>query len=153
MRIRLMFICAVLGIPLVTAEGVDNPKVPGPAKNETPPKKAATSPRADDAPQVRVNFGYSDDSVHVHVVMTDPKMIKDLVEVPIAKAVVDPNPARYVVLGTMAIVTKDGTKYYSLFLPWGHFKHDNTYWIADFGDLQRKIVAELRFQMDAIRSQ
>jgi hypothetical protein len=58
------------------------------------------------------------------------------------------HPARYAVAG--AIILRDGNQeeFYHLFLPFGHFKVGDEYWIADFSELR----AELKSTGDAVLS-
>jgi hypothetical protein len=58
----------------------------------------------------------------------------------LALAKPDLEPARYVVLGDLRIQKPSGsTVYYSLFLPIGHYKHKDRYYVTDFSPLFKRI--------------
>jgi hypothetical protein len=77
------------------------------------------------------------ETLEMHI--TDPVLIHKLVEEPISKSVLDPKPARYEVLGTLSIEYQDGSRdVLWVFIPWGHYKRDEQYRVADFSPLAKE---------------
>jgi len=92
----------------------------------------ADGPKKDRVSECRVSLQCGTGR-YLELRITDPKLIHELVEEPLKHAKVDSSPARYVALGLMQVRKEDGSEEaYSLFRPWGHYKYDNNYMIADF---------------------
>lgn len=78
------------------------------------------------------------DRVDVGVRIRDKEAIREMVETPLGNAKRDPQPARYVVLGTLTTIMDDGSEdRVTLFLPWGRVKRGNEYLIADLDKLHK----------------
>jgi len=85
--------------------------------------------------------------------ITDPKLIQGLVLGPIKKAVRDPKPAEYIIIGDVTLINKDGSRYfYTLFAGWKNVCRGDEYWITDFGELQKawkQALDRARFAVDS----
>jgi hypothetical protein len=69
--------------------------------------------------------------------ITDPKLVKKLIEDPLKNARPDPRPAKYVIIGSMHFKRKGGAEdAVALFRPWGRYKVEKKYRIADFSGIQ-----------------
>jgi hypothetical protein len=87
--------------------------------------------------EITVSLGFSEETLEMRI--TDRSLIHKLLEKPLSNAVADVKPARYQVVGTLRIEYKDGsTDALSLFIPWGHYKHNDQYMIADFSALTKE---------------
>jgi hypothetical protein len=70
--------------------------------------------------------------------ITEPSLIKELVEDPLNRGQADPDPARYVVKGSIVFKRKDGSQEgLVLFHPWGRYKLADKYFITDFSLIQQ----------------
>ena len=73
-------------------------------------------------------------------ILTDSEQIQTLLVDPMKQARVDNNPARYEVFGTLQIEFESGSRESAvLFLPLGHYKQGDMYYIADFSNLRREL--------------
>src|SRR5262249_10260870 len=113
-----------------------------------PPESPKRDAETKSEPECIVQLGFASDGKFLEFHITDSKSIKELVVDPISQAMPDPKPKRYVVLGNITTKTADGTKdVFTLFLPWGHFKHGNDYFIADFSLLQKAIKEDITYNL------
>jgi hypothetical protein len=81
---------------------------------------------------------------HVELRITDQKLLRDLIDEPLRKARVDPDPARYVPVCSVRLVFKDGSRDgFVMFEPWGHYKRKNNYMIAQFDKLKMEFKRSL----------
>lgn len=81
----------------------------------------------------------------VGVRIRDKKTIDDSVLSPLAKASVDPRPAKYEILGSLLLKHKDGSQTsYTLYAPWGHISRDGKYYIADLNEIRTVTKKALR---------
>jgi hypothetical protein len=70
---------------------------------------------------------------------------------PLKKAKPDTNPAKYMVLGDMHVTFDDGSEEGAvLFLPWGHYKSNGKYMVADFGPLQQYAQSAISMAKDLV---
>jgi hypothetical protein len=72
------------------------------------------------------------------------KLAKELIDDALEKAKIDEHPAFYEVMGSLFMRKEDGTtKRFVLFHPWGHYKDMNSYKIADFAKLSRRLRKDM----------
>ena len=89
--------------------------------------------------------------VELHMRGYDRKLIQEIIYDPIANARLDPEPALYEVLGGLSLKAGSSERdYFTLFLPWGHYKKDGQYFIADFTRLQQYVLKRLKSTIDII---
>jgi hypothetical protein len=70
--------------------------------------------------------------------ITEPSLIKELVEEPLNRGQSDPAPARYVIKGSIVLKRKDGSQEgLALFHPWGRYKMADKYFITDLSPIQQ----------------
>src|SRR5262245_46483132 len=99
--------------------------------------------------ECRISLPVGADDKFVELVLTNEETIKTLIEEPLAKAKVDPSPARYAVFGVMTLTRKDGpARRYTLYCPLGHFSQQGKYYTADFSALRAEFKKNLRTAMD-----
>jgi hypothetical protein len=104
--------------------------------------------------ECRIRFFYESgrSRTEVQVVITDRDFLKRAVSTPIKNATDDPEPAKYIVVGTMTITDeKAGTDLFDLFVPWGHFKHGDRYKIGDFKEMRdhlKKVIVLAQKDVD-----
>jgi len=85
----------------------------------------------------------------VELRIVDQKLNRELVQNPIANARRDVDPAKYKVLGSISMKTKDGLQsHLALFDPWGRFSRDRKIYIADFNALGRHMKESLAHAID-----
>jgi hypothetical protein len=117
---------------------------------EAPKMNPGEAGVAKEISEITVSLGFSEETLEMRI--TDQSLIHKLLEQPLSSAVSDVKPARYKVVGTLRIDYKDGsTDALSLFIPWGHYKHNDQYMIADFSALTkefRELIAERRELLD-----
>lgn len=104
----------------------------------------------------RVSFCGGAEGVSGEVCLNDASLINRLVWQPMMDAKRDPEPADYAVVGELTIRLPDGSREnLVLFSPWGHYKRDGEYFIADFSELQttcEEALATAQRRMDAVRT-
>lgn len=144
---RIMFSCALAALSIFLGMGC------------IVRTKPSLEPAADNADQLqgaitecRVQLGIPSDRVNLELTITDRELIRRLIESPLELANENAHPARYVVIGTVEIRRRDGTKdRIALFEPWGHFKHGEKYMTTDFCELKKAFkvaVAETAVYLD-----
>jgi hypothetical protein len=112
-------------------------------------KKAEEGPRRVDGKtvveaRVRLGLGYTED-MFVELLIRDKKVLNEEILVPLEKAKADPQPAKYIVVGTLSVKRHDGSvAYYWLYSPWGCFSNEkDKYYMADF----QRLLGTLRKAM------
>ena len=81
---------------------------------------------------------------YVELRIADQKQIKEIVQDPLEKARLDPDPAKYKVLGSVSMKRNDGSEYRcTLFSPWGRFSRDRKIYIADFSAMRKALKESL----------
>jgi len=89
---------------------------------------------------VEARFDFSTPGDEVEYVLDDESTIRELVLEPIKEATLDPRPAKYIIAGTLLVKFDDDTSQsHLLFLPFGRYRHNGEYYIADFTLLRTKI--------------
>lgn len=89
--------------------------------------------------------------VDLHMRVYDKKLIQEIIYDPIANARLDPEPAAYEILGGLSIEAGSSEgDYFTLFIPWGHYKKDDQYFIADFTRLQQYVLKRLKSTIELI---
>lgn len=125
----------VLALVAITAVFID-PRLGLSEPMNRVPSEGSPSVKPNDVVECRVGLGHASQEYMMQLCIKNPASIKTLVLEPIQKAAPDPRPAKYVIIGGLEVIRRDGSKEgYSLFLPWGHFGHGNDYFITDFSGL------------------
>jgi hypothetical protein len=76
-------------------------------------------------------------------VIQDKALIRKLVFEPLRNAKKDPDPAKYIIVGSLGLVYEDGTTEWStLFLSFGHLKRGGEYFVADFDQLREYLITQ-----------
>lgn len=74
--------------------------------------------------------------------------VEKLVLLPLREARLDPEPAAYIVYGTLTVRYDGGrSETFTLFFPFGHFRYEDKYYIADFGELAAEISKLLKLNV------
>ncbi len=95
--------------------------------------------------QCRVSFRMCDGRAFAEICLDEESLINDLVLRPMRDARRDPKPADYAVVGTLTIISADGSREcLVLFSPWGHYNRGDQYFVADFSELQVACQQALR---------
>jgi hypothetical protein len=91
-----------------------------------------------------VSLETSKDGCYIQLRLTDPDMIKQLVEDPLDKARVEQQKAAYVVVGMITMKRKDGaTDGANLYGPWGKVGRGKKLYTADLQALRKQILESL----------
>lgn len=100
---------------------------------------AASTKEKKEIVECRISLDIGSRTQFVVLRITDPDLIRKLIEDPLRKARPDPNPARYEILGSVKLENKDGTDDgFVFFCPWGRCKVGDKYLIADFSALRKE---------------
>lgn len=92
----------------------------------------------------RLSLGSEGSGRHLDLRITDPKLIRELLEEPLRQATINPKPARYVPFASLTIEYKGGsTDGMVLFLPWGHYKYNEKYLTTDFSTLRKELKTQI----------
>ncbi len=92
---------------------------------------------------------YNDEDTRLVLKLKKKDTIKKLVTEPLLRAVKDPDPAAYVVLGVLRLNKDDGSEeIVDMFLPWGHAKIGKTYLTCEFGGLRKHLNQTLERAAD-----
>lgn len=108
-------------------------------------QRTSRVPNSGRVTECRVSFHTVDGQAFADVCVDDESLIDQMVLRPMRNATRDPNPAAYAVVGTLSIISTDGSREtLVLFSPWGHYGRGNDYFVADFSDLQIACEGALR---------
>jgi hypothetical protein len=98
-----------------------------------------------------VTFGLRDPSGSLQLVIKDEKTLKRLIEEPIRNARPNPNPASYLLAGSLDCKYSNGVEsVYGLFLPWGYYKVDSKFLIADLRELKNELTERIEMAKRSI---
>lgn len=130
--LRWLFVgIAIVAVPLAIYQWTREPLFPDPSRGIV-------------AVEIEL-FSSSDPDKRRRITIHDSALIRTLVVEPLHDFVPEPDPADWVVLGRLVVEYDDGTRDGAiLFLPWGHWKFEDRYRIADLTGLR----AEVRRQIE-----
>lgn len=128
-RVSLIGLAATLGL---AASAASEPlQTSASERSKSPPNRA-------EVVECRVSLRQPGLGVEPVFLIVDPKLIEKLVLDPIKRAVHDPEPAEYIVMGSVTLISKDGSRdYYTLFAGWKYFSRGDEHLITDFSELKK----------------
>jgi hypothetical protein len=95
--------------------------------------------------ECRVSFRTDEGRPFADVCLNEEPLINNLVLQPMSNARRDLEPARYAFVGTLTMISTDGSrKDVTLFFPWGHYSCGDDYFVADFGGLKAACKMAIR---------
>ena len=98
-----------------------------------------------------VTIGVRDPAGTLQLVIKDEKLLNRLIGEPFRNARPNPNPASYVLAGSVDCKYSNGSEsLYGLFLPWGYCEVDSKYLIADLHELKKELRERIKMAKSTI---